>query len=163
MRATTILLSLISLFLCALLSPTLAQPAQPTPTQAAPAQPRSKADRPCAQIAAACTQAGFVRNGAKTGVGIVVDCIRPIMMGNAAQGVKPLPEIDPQVVAACKQQNPNFGTGREDYGEDCEVAGAIAQDLIRGTLMAHSGVRRRRTPQCSRYNFGFSGQSWLHG
>jgi hypothetical protein len=29
----------------------------------------------------------------------------------ATQGIKPLPQIDPQVVAACKQQNPNFGMG----------------------------------------------------
>ena len=120
MRKTAIALALalIVLFLCGLLSPTLAQPAQPAPTQAepipaAPAQPTSKAGRPCAQIEAACAQAGFVRNGAKTGVGIVVDCIRPIMLGNAARGVKPLPEIDPQVVAACKQKNPNFGTTRQ--------------------------------------------------
>jgi len=27
-------------------------------------------------------------------------------------GIKPLPQIEPQVVAACKQQNPNFGMGR---------------------------------------------------
>jgi hypothetical protein len=27
-------------------------------------------------------------------------------------GIKPLPQIDSQVVAACKQQNPNFGMGR---------------------------------------------------
>jgi hypothetical protein len=115
MRANTVSLALISFFLCGLLSPTLAQPAQPAPTPAAPAQPSAKDGRPCAQIAAACKEAGFVRNGAKTGVGIVVDCIRPIMMGTpqAAQGVKPLPQIDPQVVAACKQRNPNFGTARQ--------------------------------------------------
>jgi hypothetical protein len=118
MRTTTISLALINLFLCGLLSPTLAQPAQTAPTQAVPApappaQPSSNVSRPCAQIAEACKQAGFVRNGGKTGAGIMVDCIRPIMMGNAAQGAKPLPEIDPQVVAACKQRNPNFGTARQ--------------------------------------------------
>jgi hypothetical protein len=60
---------------------------------------------------AACKQAGFVANGAKTGAGIIVDCARPIMMGTPpqVQGTKPLPQIDPQVVAACKRRNPNFG------------------------------------------------------
>ena len=114
MRATTILTGL---FLVGLLSPSLAQPAPPTPAapgQPAPVQPVPKRAGPCAQIAAACQQAGFVRNGAKSGIGIVVDCIRPIMVGTpqGVQGTKPLPQIDPQVVAACKQQNPNFGTAR---------------------------------------------------
>ena len=115
MRATTIPLTLASLLITGLLNPLLAQPAQPAPVQPAPATPAQPAPKggPCAQIAAACTQAGFVPNGAKTGVVIVVDCIRPIMMGNAAQGVKPLPNIDPQVVAACKQRNPNFGSARQ--------------------------------------------------
>jgi hypothetical protein len=129
MRARTIPLTLVSLLLTGLLSPSLAQPAQPTPaqptptqsaptqsapTQPAPNQPGSKRGGPCAQIAQACRQAGFVRNGAKMGVGIVLDCIRPIMVGTpqAAQGTKALPQIDPQVVAACKQRNPNFGMGR---------------------------------------------------
>jgi hypothetical protein len=116
MRTTTIPLALTSLFLVGLLSPTLAQPAQPTPAapaQSAPVQPTPKRGGPCAQIAAACKQAGFVRQGAKSGLGIVVDCIRPIMVGTpqGAQGTKPLPQIDPQVLAACKQQNPNFGMG----------------------------------------------------
>ena len=87
----------------------LAQPAQPAPTQ--PAQAAPMGTRPCAAITAACKQAGFVPNGAKTGAGIVVDCIRPIMVGKKIQGTKPLPQVDPQVVAACKQQNPNFGMG----------------------------------------------------
>ena len=88
-------------------------PAQPAPTQPAPAQPAPNRVGPCAQITAACKQAGFVPNGAKTGVGIIVDCVRPIMVGTPQQlqGAKPLPQVDPQVVAACKQRNPNFGMG----------------------------------------------------
>ena len=123
MRTTTISLTVVSLFLTGLLSPSLAQPAQtapaqaqtapaqPAPTQPAPAQPAPNRVGPCAQIMAACKQAGFVRNGAKTGAGIMVDCARPIMMGTPQQlqGAKPLPQIDPQVVAACKRRNPNFG------------------------------------------------------
>jgi hypothetical protein len=110
--------------LCA--GPALAQPAQPAPIQPAPAQPapvqsapaqhapaQPAPKEPCALIRAACTQAGFVPNGANMGVGIVVDCIRPIIAGTPQRNraTKPLPQIDPQVVAACKNQNPNFGTG----------------------------------------------------
>jgi hypothetical protein len=118
MRAATIPLTLTSLLLTGLLSSSLAQPAQPAPaqpapTQSTPAQPTPKRIGPCAQVTAACKQAGFVPNGAKTGLGIMVDCVRPIMMGTpqGVQGTKPLPQIDPQVVAACKQRNPNFGMG----------------------------------------------------
>ena len=117
MRTTTVSLTLTSLLLVGPLSPTLAQPAQPTPAapaQSAPVQLAPKRGGACAQIAASCKQAGFVPQGAKSGVGIVVDCIRPIMAGvpQGLQGAKPLPQIDPQFVAACKQQNPNFGTTR---------------------------------------------------
>jgi len=108
MRATTIMLSLVVLLLTGVFSLSLAQPAQ----QSAPAQPVPW--HPCAQIRAACTQAGFVPNGAKAGVGIAVDCIRPIMIGTPQrqQATKPLPPLDPQVVSACKERNPNFGMDR---------------------------------------------------
>jgi hypothetical protein len=101
--------------------PVLAQPVQPTPDQPAPAQSapaesptvQPGPERPCAQIRAVCTQAGFVPNGANMGVGIIVDCIRPIIAGTPQRrrATKPLPQIDPQVVIACKNQNPNFGMG----------------------------------------------------
>jgi len=86
-------------------------PAQRAPTQSAPAQ--TAPTKPCAQIRASCTEAGFVPNGANMGIGIVVDCIRPIMAGTPQRkrATKPLPQIDPQVVVACKNLNPNFGMG----------------------------------------------------
>jgi hypothetical protein len=114
MRGSTISLTLVSLVVTGLLTPSWAQPAQPTPAQSAPAQPASKGGRPCAQITAACKQAGFTPAGAKTGLGMVLDCIRPIMAGapQRKQAAKPLPQIDPQVVAACKEQNPNFGAAK---------------------------------------------------
>jgi len=104
MRATTIVLSLVGLLFSGALSLSLAQSAQPAPAQPVPWHP-------CAQITAACTQAGFVPNGAKTGVGIAVDCIRPIMFGTPQRqrATKPLPPLDPHVVSACKERNPNFG------------------------------------------------------
>ena len=54
---------------------------------------------------------GFFSNGAKMGLGIAVDCIQPIMVGTPQrkQAAKALPQIDPQLVLACKQRNPNFG------------------------------------------------------
>ena len=99
--------------------PALAQPVQPAaaaPAQSVPARSptlQSAPMGPCAQIRAACTQAGFVPKGANMGVGIVVDCIRPIAAGTPQRkrATKPLPQIDPQVVVACKNQNPNFGMG----------------------------------------------------
>jgi N-acetylglucosamine-6-sulfatase len=66
---------------------------------------------PCAQIKAACEQAGFTQGAAGQGVGLQVDCIRPIMQGRPQprKANKPLPQVDPQLVAACKARNPNFG------------------------------------------------------
>jgi hypothetical protein len=105
-------------------APAQPAPAQPAPAQAAPAQPapdqaasvqsapdESAPTRPCVQIRAACTQAGFIPNGANMGIGIIVDCIRPIMAGapQRKRVAKPLPQIDPQLVVACKNRNPNFG------------------------------------------------------
>jgi hypothetical protein len=102
MRATTVTLSLVSLLLTGAFSFSLAQ--VPVPIQSVPWHP-------CAKITAACTQAGFFPNGAKTGVGIEVDCIRPIMASRPqrAQATKALPQVDPQVVQACRERNPKFG------------------------------------------------------
>jgi hypothetical protein len=101
MRTISIPLTLVILLLTAPSNSSLAQLAQPVPWH------------PCAQITATCTQAGFVPNGAKRGLGIMLDCIRPIMIGTPQrkQATKALPQIDPQVVEACRQRNPNFGKG----------------------------------------------------
>lgn len=66
---------------------------------------------PCAQIIAACQNAGFVQGGAKSRIGLQVNCVQPIMQGKAAEykAGKPLPQVDPQLVAACKAKNPRFG------------------------------------------------------
>jgi len=47
------------------------------------------------------------------GAGIMVDCIQPIIAGTPQrkQATKALPQIDPQVVAACTKRDPNFGKG----------------------------------------------------
>jgi hypothetical protein len=105
MRVIAIHLTLVGLLVV------LAQPAQLAPTQAAATQPVPW--HPCARITAACTRAGFAHYGAKMGFGMAVDCIRPIMLGTPQrkQATKALPQIDPEVVAACKKRNPNFGKG----------------------------------------------------
>ena len=97
-----IILPLVSL----LVTPFLAQAAQSARTQPVPWHP-------CARIRAACTHAGFIPNGTKRGIGLMSDCIRPIMLGTPQrkQATKALPQIDPQVVAACNKRNPNFGKG----------------------------------------------------
>jgi hypothetical protein len=104
MRATTTTVSLVGLLFSGAFNVSLAQVPQPAPTQSVPWHP-------CAKITAACTQAGFFPNGAKTGVGIEVDCIRPIMASTSqrAQATKPLPQVDPEVVQACRVRNPKFG------------------------------------------------------
>ncbi|MGP0058338.1 MAG: serine hydrolase domain-containing protein [Beijerinckiaceae bacterium] len=65
----------------------------------------------CDQVITACERAGFVYGRFKSGIGLEVDCIRPIMEGTSQppQASRPLPQIDPQVVAACKASNPSFG------------------------------------------------------
>src|SRR5450631_2322720 len=69
------------------------------------------AGKPCEQIRKACADAGFTKGGAKQGIGLVGNCINPIMQGTSPPGkvAKPLPTIDPQVVAACRAADPNFG------------------------------------------------------
>ena len=78
---------------------------------AAVAAPAVRDNRPCDQITAACRGAGFAPGSARGGAGLQVDCIEPIMQGTAQrpQASKLLPEVDPQVVAACKARNPKFG------------------------------------------------------
>jgi hypothetical protein len=102
MRAITIMLGLAGLLFTGAFGLSLGQSVQPVHWH------------PCAQIRATCAQAGFVPKGDKMGVGIAVDCIQPIIVGTPQreQATKPLPPLDPQVVAACKERNPNFGLDR---------------------------------------------------
>ena len=112
--------------------PALAQTDQPAADQPAPHQPAPVQSRlrpkhtltqprrlkpaptkPCIQIRAACIQAGFVPGGANMGVGIIVDCIRPSwqVLHNGSEPPSRCHKSTPQVVLACKNQNPNFGGG----------------------------------------------------
>jgi hypothetical protein len=73
---------------------------------------------PCAQIRAACEQAGFAQGAAREGNGILADCVRPIMQGTPQprRANLPLPQVDPQLVDACKERNPGFGEARGAQG-----------------------------------------------
>jgi predicted Ser/Thr protein kinase len=67
---------------------------------------------PCEQIGTACEKAGFVHGNAQQGNGLSADCIVPILKGTPQRkrASIPLPQVDPQIVAACREKNPNFGT-----------------------------------------------------
>ena len=101
MRTSTLALCTVLLGLAAPLA--LAAPA----TEAVP----GKVSGPCAQITAACNQAGFIEGDYKTGNGLQVDCIDPIMRGKSQppKAKLPLPQVSPQLVAACKAKHPGFG------------------------------------------------------
>jgi hypothetical protein len=66
---------------------------------------------PCLKIKQVCEEAGFKQNALAEGIGLQVDCIRPIIEGTKQRqaAAKPLPTIDAAVVAACKARNPKFG------------------------------------------------------
>jgi N-acetylglucosamine-6-sulfatase len=94
--------------LCVLLVVGLAAP------MAAPmAAPASRDQGPCDQIKAACQSAGFVPGGARTGSGLLADCLKPIIEGTGQprRSRKPLPPVDAQVLAACQASNPSIGRG----------------------------------------------------
>jgi N-acetylglucosamine-6-sulfatase len=78
---------------------------------AASASQAAQGHGPCEQITAACRNEGFVQGGEKGGNGLWVDCVAPIMQGVAQphKASRPLPQVDPQIVEACKARNPNFG------------------------------------------------------
>jgi len=82
-------------------------------TFAAQAQPAGGGN-PCRQIRAACEQAGFKQGAVKEGNGLIVDCIRPLVQGTPPRpNALALPQVDPQLVEACKQRNPSFGLGKQ--------------------------------------------------
>lgn len=73
-----------------------------------------KPSGPCQQIAQICKNAGFVAGDWKNGDGLWRDCVDPIVQGSATVpgAKKPLPTVDPTLVAACKLKNPKFGVGK---------------------------------------------------
>ncbi len=98
--------------LCVLLIVGLAPPLAALAAKGA-AKQAAKEEGPCGEVTAACERAGFARGAARAGGGLQVDCVNPIMQGTSQpkRVGKPLPQINPQVVAACKTSNPAFGQG----------------------------------------------------
>jgi lipoprotein-anchoring transpeptidase ErfK/SrfK len=66
---------------------------------------------PCAQIRAACQGAGFIQGAAREGIGLQIHCIMPIMQARAQPltARKPLPKVNPQLIADCRARNARFG------------------------------------------------------
>lgn len=75
------------------------------------AQNAQRAPGPCEQIVAACKSAGFIEGDYRTGNGLHADCIGPVMRGGGQppKAKLPLPQVDPALVAACRQKHPKFG------------------------------------------------------
>ena len=67
----------------------------------------------CAQIRQACQDAGFVQRGAREGRGLKDDCIDPILDGTPQPRTAgtPLPQVDPQVVSACRTEGRSAMSG----------------------------------------------------
>jgi hypothetical protein len=59
---------------------------------------------PCGEVKAACRRAGFVSGGASAGIGLALDCVRPIIEGipPPARVMRPLPQINPRLLTACR-------------------------------------------------------------
>jgi hypothetical protein len=89
-----------------------AKPAGEESTKAA--APVAQPGRPsaaCEQIAQACKSAGFIFGDYREGNGLWVDCLTPIMNGAEQPSTAriSLPEVSPDLVAACKATGSNFG------------------------------------------------------
>jgi serine/threonine protein kinase len=89
------------------------QPPSATPPAAAPG-----ASGPCLKIRQACLDAGFTWGSERKGNGLFSDCATPIVQGTPqpANAVRPLPQIDSRLGAACKARNPNFGLSGKGSG-----------------------------------------------
>ena len=64
-----------------------------------------RAQAPCEQIRTACKNAGFVQGG-PVGERLVLDCFNPLVLGEMPpkRVSRPLPQITPQLAAACKER-----------------------------------------------------------
>ena len=88
-------------------------PAEQTAAPGKPAKPAPK-EGPCKQIHDTCKSAGFVEGEWRKGDGLYADCVNPIMQHKTVvpNATKPLPAVDPKLVADCKKRNPSFGAGQ---------------------------------------------------
>ncbi len=86
----------------------------------------------CRQIRLACEGAGFTPGAARDGVGLAVHCIIPIMQTRAQPPTarRPLPRVDPQLVADCAASNPGFGQPRAQSEARAQPAGPSSPDFV---------------------------------
>jgi lipoprotein-anchoring transpeptidase ErfK/SrfK len=65
----------------------------------------------CRQVRAACESAGFIQGAAREGIGLQVHCVAPIIQARPQPltARRPLPKVDPQLVADCRAGNSRFG------------------------------------------------------
>ena len=62
---------------------------------------KERGDGPCRKIKKACKDAGFIKGDhKKTGKGLFVDCMKPLMNGENVSGVS----VDSQDLSACKER-----------------------------------------------------------
>ena len=61
----------------------------------------------CRQIREACRGAGFIQGAAGEGIGLQIHCVMPIIQARhqPVTARKPLPKVNPQLVADCKAIN----------------------------------------------------------
>src|SRR5262245_17138325 len=80
----------------------------------------------CGQIRATCMAAGFAPGAAREGIGLQVHCMMPIMQARAQPPTarRPLPKVDPQLVADCRAGNLRFGPPMMPPAEIAEPAPA---------------------------------------
>jgi len=114
MRDMRIPLGTLGLLVCGIVAPMAAASAQE--------------QGPCRQVRAACLGAGFMPGAAREGIGLQVHCIVPIMQARAQPPTarKPLPKVDPQLVADCKVSNLRFGPPLSPPAEIAEPLSASA-------------------------------------
>jgi serine/threonine protein kinase len=76
------------------------------------------ATKVCGQIKNACRNAGFVKDTKQSSNRVFADCIVPLMDGKPQpkSASIPLPQVNPQVVAVCKQLDPNYGHPSKGIG-----------------------------------------------
>jgi arylsulfatase A-like enzyme len=90
--------------------------------------PLARADEAaCARIRQACQSAGFTQGGARTGTGLKVDCLDPILQGTPPprRVTRPLPNIDAATISACKAGGtgvPNAKPGRAQVAVRSDAA-----------------------------------------
>jgi N-acetylglucosamine-6-sulfatase len=126
---------------------------------------------PCRRIREACEHAGFVQGGAHQGLGLQVNCVRPLLEGATAgrRAARPLPAVDPGLIAACRAQSPKgatkavgsipaeWPTGASSValapGGHANVVFVLTDDLAWNLVQFMPNVRRMQEEGATFHNF----------